>query len=317
MAYNTTLTTNKTDTSALAPGMQTYYNRELLRTFEPELVHLQFGDEYRMPMNNGLIMNMRKIVPLATDVDGAKLTEGQPGDGKSLAETEVTVQLEQYGEYARTTDKLDMAHLDLNILRKTKLFADSGARTIDAVVREELATCPNVIYANGKTARNALASTDKLTTKELRKAVRTLKKAHAQTFGGYYIAIVGPDTYYDLQDDEAFVAVSRYQDKEAVYTGEIGRLFGVRIVQSTEAKIFEGAGASSADVASIIVLGQYAYGYTSWKGAKPRVIVKPVGSAGTNDPLDQISTIGWKMDGFGVKMLQPEFAVRIECGFSA
>ena len=317
MAYNTTLTTNKTTTSALEPGMQTYYNRELLRTFEPELVHLQFGDEYRMPMNNGLVMNMRKIVPLATDVTGAKLTEGKPGDGKSLAETEVTVQLEQYGEYARTTDKLDMAHLDLNILRKTKLFADSGARTIDAVVREELATCPNVIYANGKTARNALTATDKLTTKELRKAVRTLKKAHAQTFGGYYIAIVGPDTYYDLQDDEAFVAVSRYQDKEAVYTGEIGRLFGVRIVQSTEAKIFENAGASSADVASIIVLGQYAYGYTSWKGAKPRVIVKSVGSAGTNDPLDQISTIGWKMDGFGVKMLQPEFAVRIECGFSA
>ena len=317
MAYNTTLTTNKTTTSALEPGMQTYYNRELLRTFEPELVHLQFGDEYRMPMNNGLVMNMRKIVPLATDVDGAKLTEGQPGDGKSLAETEVTVQLEQYGEYARTTDKLDMAHLDLNILRKTKLFADSGARTIDAVVREELATCSNVIYANGKTARNALTATDKLTTKELRKAVRTLKKAHAQTFGGYYIAIVGPDTYYDLQDDEAFVAVSRYQDKEAVYTGEIGRLFGVRIVESTEAKIFENAGASSADVASIIVLGQYAYGYTSWKGAKPRVIVKSVGSAGTNDPLDQISTIGWKMDGFGVKMLQPEFAVRIECGFSA
>ena len=317
MDYNTTLTTNKTTTSALEPGMQTYYNRELLRTFEPELVHLQFGDEYRMPMNNGLVMNMRKIVPLATDVDGAKLTEGQPGDGKSLAETEVTVQLEQYGEYARTTDKLDMAHLDLNILRKTKLFADSGARTIDAVVREELATCSNVIYANGKTARNALTATDKLTTKELRKAVRTLKKAHAQTFGGYYIAIVGPDTYYDLQDDEAFVAVSRYQDKEAVYTGEIGRLFGVRIVESTEAKIFENAGASSADVASIIVLGQYAYGYTSWKGAKPRVIVKSVGSAGTNDPLDQISTIGWKMDGFGVKMLQPEFAVRIECGFSA
>ena len=316
MAY-TNANTNMTTSAGLTPGMQTYYNRELLRTFEPELVHLQFGDEYRMPMNNGLVMNMRKIVPLATDVDGAKLTEGQPGDGKSLAETEVTVQLEQYGEYARTTDKLDMAHLDLNILRKTKLFADSGARTIDAVVREELATCPNVIYANGKTARNALTATDKLTTKELRKAVRTLKKAHAQTFGGYYIAIVGPDTYYDLQDDEAFVAVSRYQDKEAVYTGEIGRLFGVRIVQSTEAKIFENAGASSADVASIIVLGQYAYGYTSWKGAKPRVIVKPVGSAGTNDPLDQISTIGWKMDGFGVKMLQPEFAVRIECGFSA
>ena len=91
----------------------------------------------------------------------------------------------------------------------------------------------------------------------------------------------------------------------------------MRFIETTQAKIFEKAGASSADVASIIVLGQYAYGITSWTSAKPRVIVKPAGSAGTNDPLDQISTVGWKMDGFGVKLLQPEFAVRIETGFTA
>ena len=314
MAY-TSANTNMTASTGLTPGMQTYYNRELLRTFEPELVHLQFGDEHRMPENSGLVMNMRKIIPLEANTN--TLSEGEPGESVMLTETEVTVKLEQYGEYARCTDKLDLSHLDMNILRKTKLFGDAGARSIDAVVREELATCTNVIYAGGKTSRSALTSADKLTTKELRKAVRKLKKAHAQTFGGYYIAIVGPDTFYDLQDDETFVAVSRYQDKEAVYTGEIGRLFGCRIVETTEAKVFEGAGASGTDVASVIVLGQYAYGYTSFKGAKPRVIVKPAGSAGTSDPLDQISTVGWKMDGFGVKMLQPEYAVRIECGFTA
>ena len=314
MAYTST-NTNMTASAGLTPGMQTYYNRELLRTFEPELVHLQFGDEHRMPENSGLVMNMRKIIPLEANTN--TLSEGEPGESVMLTETEVTVKLEQYGEYARCTDKLDLSHLDMNILRKTKLFGDAGARSIDAVVREELATCTNVIYAGGKTSRSALTSADKLTTKELRKAVRKLKKAHAQTFGGYYIAIVGPDTFYDLQDDETFVAVSRYQDKEAVYTGEIGRLFGCRIVETTEAKVFEGAGEGGADVASVIVLGQYAYGYTSFKGAKPRVIVKPAGSAGTSDPLDQISTVGWKMDGFGVKMLQPEYAVRIECGFTA
>jgi len=314
MAYTNT-NTNMTGSTGLTPGMQTYYNRELLRTFEPELVHLQFGDEHRMPENSGLVMNMRKIIPL--EANTATLAEGEPGESVMLTETEVTVKLEQYGEYARCTDKLDLSHLDMNILRKTKLFGDAGARSIDAVVREELATCTNVIYANGKTSRADLTSEDKLSTKELRKAVRKLKKAHAQTFGGYYIAIVGPDTFYDLQDDETFVAVSRYQDKEAVYTGEIGRLFGCRIVETTEAKIFESAGSGGADVASIIVLGQYAYGYTSFKGAKPRVIVKPAGSAGTADPLEQISTVGWKMDGFGVKLLQPEYAVRIECGFTA
>ena len=314
MAYTNT-DTNMTTSSALSAGMQTYYNRELLRTFEPNLVHLQFGDEHRMPPHSGLVMNMRKLIPLETNTKA--LSEGDPGESVMLAETEVTVQLQQYGEYARCTDKLDLTHLDMDIMRRTKLFGDAGARSIDAVVREELAKCANVIYAGGKASRTELTAADKLTSRELRKAVKTLKKNHAQTFGGYFVAIVGPDTMYDLQEDEAFVKVSQYQDKENIYTGEVGRLFGVRLVETTEAKIFEGTGADGADVASVIVLGQYAYGVTSLKGAKPRVIVKPAGSAGTADPLDQISTVGWKMDGFGAKLLQPEYAVRIECGFSA
>lgn len=314
MAYTNT-DTNMTTSSGLSAGMQTYYNRELLRTFEPNLVHLQFGDEHRMPPHSGLVMNMRKLIPLETNTKA--LSEGDPGESVMLAETEVTVQLQQYGEYARCTDKLDLTHLDMDIMRRTKLFGDAGARSIDAVVREELAKCANVIYTNGKTSRASLTAADKLTSKELRKAVKALKKNHAQTFGGYYVAIIGPDTMYDLQEDDAFVKVSQYQDKENIYTGEVGRLFGVRLVETTEAKVFEGAGASGADVASVIVLGQYAYGVTSLKGAKPRVIVKPAGSAGTADPLDQISTVGWKMDGFGAKLLQPEYAVRIECGFSA
>ena len=314
MAYTNT-DTNMTTSSALSAGMQTYYNRELLRTFEQNLVHLQFGDEHRMPPHSGLVMNMRKLIPLETNTKA--LSEGDPGESVMLAETEVTVQLQQYGEYARCTDKLDLTHLDMDIMRRTKLFGDAGARSIDAVVREELAKCANVIYAGGKASRAELTAADKLTSRELRKAVKTLKKNHAQTFDGYFVAIIGPDTMYDLQEDEAFVKVSQYQDKENIYTGEVGRLFGVRLVETTEAKIFEGAGASGADVASVIVLGQYAYGVTSLKGAKPRVIVKPAGSAGTADPLDQISTVGWKMDGFGAKLLQPEYAVRIECGFSA
>ena len=90
MAYTNT-NTNMTSSTGLTPGMQTYYNRELLRTFEPELVHLQFGDEHRLPPNSGLVMNMRKIIPLETNTTA--LNEGDPGESVMLAETEVTVQL--------------------------------------------------------------------------------------------------------------------------------------------------------------------------------------------------------------------------------
>ena len=117
MAYTNT-DTNMTSSSALSAGMQTYYNRELLRTFEPNLVHLQFGDEHRMPPHSGLGMNMRKLIPLETNTKA--LSEGDPGESVMLAETEVTVQLQQYGEYARCTDKLDLTHLDMDIMRPHK-----------------------------------------------------------------------------------------------------------------------------------------------------------------------------------------------------
>lgn len=305
-----------TATSGLSSGMVTLYNKNLLKTFEPLLAHLTFGDEHPFPRNNGKTQSFRKLIPL--EADTTTLTEGEPGDPETIAEVEVLATLKQYGKYVKTTDLLDLTHFDLTIDRKVMMLGEQGRESIDAVVRDELATCTNVIYANGKTSRTALTAADKLTTKELRKAVRELKKNHAQTFAdGCYVALVTPDVVYDLQDDENFIKVSAYQMKEGILMGEIGKLFGCRIVETTQAKVFEGAGASSADVASVIVLGQYAYGYTSLTGSNPRVIVKPAGSAGTGDPLDQVSTVGWKMDGFAVKLLQPEFAVRIECGFSA
>ena len=315
MAYTNTDTNMSTSTGYQVGMPEKYYTRELLREMEPNLVHLQFGKEYRMPLNNGLTQQLRKPIPVETNT--TELEEGNPGDGVMLAETEVTMTLKQYGDYARYTDKFDMAHIDANILESTQLFADAGARSIDAVVREELATCTNVIRPNGKTEKSALTADDKLTSDMLLDAVKILKKAKARKIDGYYIAIIGPDVWRDLMKDELFVNVSTYQDKENIYRGEIGRMHGVRLVETTEAKIFEGAGAGGLDVASVIVLGKDAYGYTSWKGAKPRVIIKPAGSAGTSDPLDQISTVGWKMDGFGVALIQPEYAVRIECGFTA
>lgn len=305
-----------TATSGLSTGMVTLYNKNLLKTFEPLLAHLSFGDEHPFPKNNGKTQSFRKLIPL--EADTTTLTEGEPGDPETIAEVEVLATLKQYGKYVKTTDLLDLTHFDLTIDRKVMMLGEQGRESIDAVVRDELANCTNVIYANGKTSRATLTATDKLTTRELRKAVRELKKNHAQTFAdGCYVALVTPDVVYDLQDDENFIKVSAYQMKEGILMGEVGKLFGCRIVETTQAKVFEKAGASNADVASVIVLGQYAYGYTSLTGSNPRVIVKPAGSAGTGDPLDQVSTVGWKMDGFAVKLLQPEFAVRIECGFSA
>lgn len=72
-----------------------------------------------------------------------------------------------------------------------------------------------------------------------------------------------------------------------------------------------GAGANGRDVYSTLFIGQNAYGVTSITGGGLQTILKQKGSAGTGDPLDQRSTVGWKATQTA-EILSPEFMVRVE-----
>lgn len=72
-----------------------------------------------------------------------------------------------------------------------------------------------------------------------------------------------------------------------------------------------GAGANGRDIYSTLFLGQNAYGVTNITGGGLQTILKQKGSAGTGDPLDQRSTVGWKATQTA-EILSPEFMVRVE-----
>lgn len=72
-----------------------------------------------------------------------------------------------------------------------------------------------------------------------------------------------------------------------------------------------GAGADGRDVYSTLFIGQNAYGVTNIDGGGLETILKQKGSAGTGDPLDQRSTVGWKATQTA-EILSPEFMVRVE-----
>lgn len=72
-----------------------------------------------------------------------------------------------------------------------------------------------------------------------------------------------------------------------------------------------GAGAEGRDIYSTLFIGQNAYGVTSISGGGLQTILKQKGSAGTGDPLDQRSTVGWKATQTA-EILSPEFMVRVE-----
>ena len=176
----------------------------------------------------------------------------------------------------------------------------------------------------GKTGRSALTSADVLDLAGIRRAVRSLEKAGAPKFNrggkGYYKAIVGPDAKFSLLGDPLWEDKAKYQQAEQIENGEIGKLFGVIFLESSEAPVYTGAGASSADVGATLIFGEDAYGVVDLGqvGASPvRTIVKPLGSAGTADPLDQMATVGWKVDGFAAVILNGDWIVRLEHAIEA
>ena len=310
---------NTTQTAGLAPGMQTFYDRRLLDIMKPVLAYTKYGQKRPMPRNNGKTIDFRKYdtFELATD----PLTEGITKPGHEMRQTNVSVTVQQYGDYVEMSDMLILTHFDSNIVEANRLNAMQAAETIEAVTRDELGKGTNVYYANG-TSRSEVGAEHVLTSVLLRKAVRTLKKNNAKPFyrGGrrYFYAIVNPDTVFDLQSDPAWESKAQYQQAEKIESGEIGRLYGVVVIEATTGITFAGAGAGGVDVAGTIVFGQDAYGIVDIAGSgNVRTIVKQLGSSGTSDPLDQRATVGWKVMAYAAKILQPDWIVRIEHGMSA
>ena len=112
---------------------------------------------------------------------------------------------------------------------------------------------------------------------------------------------------YDLQSDERWIDAHKYANPTNLYEGELGEIAGVRFVGTTEAKVYEGG------VFATLFLGDGAYGVTEISGGGLQTIVKQKGSAGTADPLDQRSSVGWKAMKTA-ELLVDAYMVRIESG---
>lgn len=300
----------------LSPEMKTYYEKRLLDNAEPNLVHDQFADKYPIPKNGGKTIELRKYSPLAKAT--TPITEGVTPDGNKLNVTAVTATISQYGDWIQLSDLLDMTAIDNNVLQSTKLLGSQAGRTLDTVTREVLAGGTNVIYApkvsggseTAVTSRAELDATCKINVDLIYRAARALKTMNADKIDDSFVAIVHPDVAYDLMRCEEWVEAHKYATPENIYQGEIGKIGGVRFVESTEAKIWTGDGCPSGlAVYATIVLGAHAYGITEIEGGGLQHIVKQLGYG--DDPLNQRSSCGWKATRTAKRLVE-EYMVRIE-----
>lgn len=314
---NTNTTTQTGAGQDLSGEMKTWYSDYLIDMAEPELVHDQFGQKHPIPKNGGKTIEFRKYDPLPKAL--TPLTEGVTPDGQKLNMGVITATVKQYGGFVELSDVLLLTAIDNNLVQATKLLGSQAGRTLDTITREVLNGGTNVQYAEGQvTSRAALvggnadeAKNHYLTVNAVRKAVRFLKVMNAKRINGYYAGIIHPDCSYDLMSDPKWVNVKTYSDPEGIYEGEIGRIEGVRFVETSEAKVFKGEGAEGRDVYSTLILGADAYGVTEITGGGLQHIVKQLGSAGTADPLNQRATAGWKAMKTAERLVEA-YMVRIE-----
>lgn len=382
---------------------KTFYDRQLLESARTRFVHAKFGQMRPIPRNSGKRVEFRRWNLFDANAAMKALEEGVTPSGQSLSQSNVEALVSQYGAYVEVSDLLDMTGYDQVITESAELLGEQLGTVVEWVTRDAMNAGNNVQRAGGKTTRAALTADDKLTVDEIRKAVRTLKRAKARPFcederKPHFICICSPDATYDLQNDALWQDVSKYSNAEAIYSGEIGRLFGVVFVESTEAKVFrqsvwnkvseatsssasfvlknapteaeaaylsrednpirigeasytiagfdpssntvtlketaslaadaivysEDAGAldpetkTAMDVHSTLIFGKDAYGVVDVAGSGAlQIIIKPHGSAGTQDPLDQRATVGAKVAAYTAVILNDLWLLRIEHAVSA
>lgn len=305
----------------LSAEMKTYYDMNLIDEATPELVHDQFGQKRNIPRNGGKKIEFRKFAPLEKAL--TPLDEGTTPEGKPMEVTAVEAVVEQFGDFIMQTDVLELTSIDNTILEATVLLGQQAGATLDTVTRNELQAGTNVYYcapvaADGTvgtqpTSRSALTANCRLTVDDVNQAVAIMRAQNAKPFDdGNYVAIIHPYVAYDLMSDPAWVEQHKYATPENLYRGEIGKIGGVRFVQTTEAKIYKGEGCPSGlAVFGTLFLARNAYGTTEVEGGGLQTIVKQKGSAGTADPLDQRSSVGWK--GMkAAKILVERYILRVE-----
>ena len=300
------INTQTTLLGGLTPEMKTFYDMTLIDEASPNLVHDQFGQKRPIPANGGKKIEFRKFASLPKAL--TPLTEGVTPDGKSLTVTTIEAEVSQYGSYITQSDVLELTSIDNTIVEATKVLGRQAGSTLDTITRNILHTATNQWFCpksdgTAVTTTSGLDNTCVLTVDVIKQVVADLKANNAPKINGDYVAIIHPFVAYDLMTDPEWIDAHKYAKPDNLYEGELGKVAGVRFVESSEAKIYDGG------VFGTLILADGAYGVTEITGGGLQTIVKQKGSAGTADPLDQRSSVGWKAMKTAEILVQPYMAL--------
>ena len=297
-----------------------YYDKLLLSMLrQMEFKYSKYAVEKTLPRNFGDTINWRRFNKLAKTSIVA-LTEGVTPTGLSVSGSNVTATIAQYGDVLYFTDLVELQQLDRVKQEYTIELGYLAQEVLDVIVRDVLVAEGSVAFAHagsanseGLTTNDAvgdLGAGDIPRIDDFRQIVLGMKKSFIKgnrKAGGRYVALVDPSIMAKLFDDSKVRDFMDFGRTNAMFaSGMIVDMFGIHFEEVLNAP-FTGSGATTAY--DSIIIADEAYAITKLEGSGIRVISKGLGSAGVEDPLDQRQSIGYKINGFGAKVLNAEAVV--------
>ena len=312
-----------TTTNAMSSTLKTFYDTELLENARVELFYAQFAQKQALPAGRGKTVEWRKWNTFAK---ASKLTEGVIPNGQTFGQSSITDNIEWYGTFATVSDQLDLHAYDPVILGATEEMGASMAETQETLIRNALLTGTNVMYCDNITlADGSVASTptapgqmeasatvmSMMTPKMVNKVVTYFKKNRVPRINGKYYAVIHPSAAEDLRNSKEWIEVHKYAATGEIFNGEIGELHGMRFIENPFAPVLDGEYVNKAGTKTYATycFGKDAFGIIDPEGGAARMIVKPASEVG--GPLEQFSTVGYKLSTNGAKILYPERMVRL------
>lgn len=289
-------TTGYSSDASLTPAIQTIWSKEILFQAMPVLRFEQFAvKKTELGVQPGLTINFMRYNNLSVDSTGSELVEGVRMEPVALSASQIQITVKEHGKAVAVTELLLNASFDDVMASSSRLLGRHMAQSMDVQARNTLysngvpfaggsAVAPNVVF--GRTtasARGAIspydpgtvgtaASPGYLSPASVKDAVAVLSAQNIPRLGDTYVCFVHPAQARSLRDWPEFIEVTKYAAPGNFMLGEIGRIYDVVFIETTQvekgltvpADLDSGTGGAQAPAAesySAIMIGDNAFGH--------------------------------------------------------
>lgn len=308
-AENVMITWNINDASNVNDFLTYLLQKSFLENGEPSTVFMRFGTKASHQGYKSI--TWPRLWVMRTSLADAALVEGVTPDGHTNVVKTVTAVPVQLGDYSIISDVLDVETLLPIIAAQGRELANNAGRLIDEFIQDTLANSSiGVIYAGSATARDELTAADVMDLDLILKAC-TFLASQGQT-GERFKIIMHPNVFLDYAKSSStntWLNKLIYEDFKGIKDGFVTAGVNYDIYISANVKPFVVDDDTDFNVYPTYAFRDGAYGV--WTLQNLQTFYKPFWAAGTEDPLNQRATVGWKCM-YGAAVLNDLFIVRIE-----